>query len=120
MLAGTLDWMPPPPKIVEPEVEKEPPKEFTPAPHPQSYHQPPKARTERKRAKPDSLDSDAMHSGDSREIVGTQIRRAPTMKSLHDPGLRRVASVLAKPRPKKQGDHSEDPTRRLQAMLRKS
>ena len=122
MLAGTLDWNPPPREDTSEQPVSEPaPQEFRPAPHAQRYQRPPKARAERKRAGTDSLDNEALHTGDAREIVGAQPRRAPTVQTLHDPGLRRVSGgVLAKPKPKKAGDLSDDPTWRLQAMLRKS
>eukprot|EP01048_Picozoa_sp_COSAG05_P003928 COSAG05_NODE_193_length_14574_cov_23.070812_16_plen_90_part_00 len=71
-----------------------------------------------RRVKIDSTEADSAHTGDARELIGTQVRRQPTTKSLHDPGLNRVASVLARPKAKKKNDFSDDPTRRLQAMLR--
>ena len=113
MLAGTLDfnWTPPPPPVEEVESKK-----YIPEPHAQSYHRPPKARTQPKKAKPEPMEADAMRTG---EVSHTKPRRAPSTTALHDPGLRRIASVLAKPAVKKKGDLSDDPTRRLQAMLRK-
>ena len=112
MLAGTLDfnWTPSPP------VEEVESKKYIPEPHAQSYHRPPKARTHPKRVKPEPMEAGAIRTGD---VSHTKPRRAPSTTALHDPGLRRIASVLAKPASQKKGDLSEDPTRRLQAMLKK-
>ena len=120
MLAGTLDWIPAPRTVTPPQPRHEspPPQEFTPAQHSHTYRKPPKPRAERRRVKLDSTEADSAHTGDARELIGTQVRRQPTTKSLHDPGLNRVASVLARPKAKKKNDFSDDPTRRLQAMLR--
>ena len=113
MLAGTLDfnWTPLPQSVEEVETKK-----YVPEAHAQSYHRPPKAKTQPKKAKPEPMEADAMRTGD---VSHTKPRRAPSTTALHDPGLRRIASVLAKPAVKKKGDLSEDPTRRLQTMLRK-
>jgi hypothetical protein len=59
--------------------------------------------------------------GDVAQISRKHIRRPESTRTLHDPGLQRVASVLAKPKQKNMKDQlSEDPTRRLQALLKKS
>jgi hypothetical protein len=120
MLAGSLfDWeaAPPPPRAKSP--DSPPPREFTPAPPGNAYRRPPRARAQPRRVKPDPVESDALHSGDVRELIGEQKRRAPTVQTLHDPGLRRVAGPLSRPKQKNMSEKlSEDPTARLQKMLR--
>ena len=87
MLAGTLDWIPAPRTVTPPQPRHEspPPQEFTPAQHSHTYRKPPKPRAERRRVKLDSTEADSAHTGDARELIGTQVRRQPTTKSLHDP-----------------------------------
>jgi hypothetical protein len=120
MLAGSFDWdVAPPLRPKSPTPDSPQPREFTPAPPGNAYHKPPRARAQPRRVKPDPVESDSLHSGDVRELIGVQKRRAPTVQTLHDPGLRRVAGPLSRPKAKNMSEKlSEDPTARLQKMLR--
>jgi cell envelope opacity-associated protein A len=120
MLAGSFTWIQPPPREIRP-VSPETKAGFTPAPQSFHYRKPPKAKSQPKQPKIVIQEADAPHMGHAAQIVNKQIRRPESTRTLHDPGLKRVASVLAKPRQKNMKDQlSEDPTRRLQALLKKS
>jgi hypothetical protein len=120
MLAGSFNWIAPPPREVRP-ISPEKTADFTPAPKSFHYRKPPKAKSQPKAPKITITEADAPHMGEAAQIVNKQIRRPESTRTLHDPGLKRVASVLAKPRQKNMKDQlSEDPTRRLQALLKKS
>jgi cell envelope opacity-associated protein A len=120
MLAGTFEWVAPPAREVRP-VSPETNAEFTPAPKSFHYRKPPKAKSQPKQPTIVVQEADAPHMGHAAQIVNKQIRRPESTRTLHDPGLKRVASVLAQPKQKNMKDQlSEDPTRRLQALLKKS
>eukprot|EP01047_Picozoa_sp_COSAG01_P025525 COSAG01_NODE_1616_length_9720_cov_16.818314_6_plen_121_part_00 len=120
MLAGSFQWIAPPVREVRP-VSPEKATEFTPAPPSFQYKKPPRAKKQPKAPKVIITEADAPHMGEAAQIVNRQIRRPESTRTLHDPGLKRVASVLAKPKQKNMKDQlSEDPTRRLQALLKKS
>ena len=111
MLAGSFDWdVAPPLRPKSPTPDSPQPREFTPVSPGNVYHRPPRAHTERKRVKPDPIESDALHSGDVRELIGVQKRRPPTVQALHDPGLHRMTGPLSKPKAKNMSEKlSEDP-----------
>ena len=120
MLAGSFNWIAPPPREVRP-VSPEKKAEFTPAPQSFHYRKPPKAKSQPKQPRIVVTEADAPQMGEAAQIVNKQVRRPQSTQALHDPGLKRVASVLAKPKQKNMKDQlSEDPTRRLQALLKKS
>jgi hypothetical protein len=120
MLAGSFNWIQPPPREIRP-VSPEKKAEFTPTPQSFHYRKPPKAKSQPKAPKITITEADAPHMGEASQIVNKQVRRPESTRTLHDPGLKRVASVLARPKQKNMKDRlSEDPTRRLQALLKKS
>eukprot|EP01049_Picozoa_sp_SAG25_P010356 SAG25_NODE_1125_length_3879_cov_47.743122_4_plen_121_part_00 len=120
MLAGSFTWIQPPPREIRP-VSPEKKAGFTPTPQSFHYRKPPKAKSQPKPPKIVVQEADAPNMGEAAQIVNKQIRRPESTRTLHDPGLKRVASVLARPKQKNIKDRlSEDPTRRLQALLKKS
>jgi hypothetical protein len=119
MLAGTFEWLAPP--SIQRPVSPEPSTEFTPAPPSFHYRKPPKAKKQPRAPKIHVSEAGEPSMGDAAQISRKHIRRPESTRTLHDPGLQRVASVLAKPKQKNMKDQlSEDPTRRLQALLKKS
>jgi hypothetical protein len=79
MLAGSFNWIAPPPREVRP-ISPEKTADFTPAPKSFHYRKPPKAKSQPKQPKIVIQEADAPHMGHAAQIVNKQIRRPETSR----------------------------------------